>query len=517
MKSPPSLDRREFLAALALPALAHALPAAGAAPDSSPEGGLAAWIAAQRKLSYQHLLRNVSPAAPFERDVESKYIAPERLEYVRAESARAGGRIRLNGDRVWQRIVPVTGSVAASAPGGPSEPDYFFHWTRDSALVMHALATLQADAPPPQAAECARHLEDFIRFSRTLQQSAAPAGIGETRFNMDGTLDFLQWNRPQHDGPGLRSLALMHYESLAAAVLPGELAVTLDEAVRADLDFLAANWMRPSYDLWEEYSSPDFHALVVQAGALDAGARRALAAGDQGRAGPYAAAASALRESLARHWLPDRGYYGFHREPVRPGDNLDVAVVIGALHGRLADGAGSLLDDRVLATLSKLEGLFARLYPFNARLAADEGLLYGRYEGDQYYGGNPWGMLTLECAEAQYQLAALLAQRASLQVTALNRPLFARALERAGHAGELGDGGDLFADPAARGVIVRGFTARGDDILRTLRRLTPPAGDMPEQYDKSSGVPVSTRNLAWSHAAFISAASAREAVAAGLG
>ncbi|MFA5123223.1 glycoside hydrolase family 15 protein, partial [Zavarzinia sp.] len=509
------------------PSLAWALgaraqaPAADApallAPASDLPAGrddeLTSWIASQRDRSYRHLLRNVSPTAPFERDVESRFIAPERLDYVRAETARTGGRIRLHGDHVWQRIVPSPGSVSAAAPGPPSEPDYFFHWIRDSALVMRALATLQAAAPPAQAAQCAQHLGDFIRFSRTLQASASPESIGEPRFNMDGTPDILQWSRPQFDGPALRALTLMHYERVPATPLARDLSEMLAQVVDADLDYLAANWMRPSFDYWEENRGYDFHTRVVEAGALHAGARRALAAHNRGRADTYAAAEARLREALESHWLPARGYYGFHQVKSRPGDNFDTAIVIAALHSRLADGRYSLLDDRVLATMAKIEDLFSHLFPVNGTLADDEGLLYGRYVGDQYYGGGAWGMVTLEFAEAQYRLAALLAAHASLPVTPLNRTVFERALRRAGNGTNLGDQGDAFADAAVRRALLRGFVVRGDDILRTVRRFTPPTGDMPEQYDKNTGAPTSTSNLTWGHAAFLAATDARAKVA----
>lgn len=61
--------------------------------------------------------------------------------------------------------------------------------------------------------------------------------------------------------------------------------------------------------------------------------------------------------------------------------------------------------------------------------------------------------------------------------------------------------------------LLRGFVVRDDDILRTARRLTPATGDMPEQYHKDSGTPVSTRKLSWSHAAFLAATDARAGVA----
>ncbi len=45
--------------------------------------------------------------------------------------------------------------------------------------------------------------------------------------------------------------------------------------------------------------------------------------------------------------------------------------------------------------------------------------------------------------------------------------------------------------------------------MQRLRRQTPADGQLYEQIDKVTGGPCSARGLAWSHAAFISAALSR--------
>ena len=66
-------------------------------------------------------------------------------------------------------IRPVKGSIVASpvlADWNP-EPDYFFHWFRDSAVVMDAIRLLyEAGDLGPEALE---HFGDFVRFSLSLQ------------------------------------------------------------------------------------------------------------------------------------------------------------------------------------------------------------------------------------------------------------------------------------------------------------------------------------------------------------
>src|SRR5262249_14400356 len=138
------------------------------------------------------------------------------------------------------------GSVLASpaiADWDP-EPDYFFHWVRDSAIAMRSVAELMEDASTDAEQRRWRsHFQDFVRFSLVLSELKGAqflershhrqatqrdarnflrpeSGIraltgdrllGEPRFNPDGTIDILRWSRPQYDGTALRALACLRY------------------------------------------------------------------------------------------------------------------------------------------------------------------------------------------------------------------------------------------------------------------------------------------------------------------
>ncbi len=520
--------RRQVLAALLLsPFLeasrraAHAEAAPVRVPHAAEDEALADWIASQRALSLRHLLQNISSTQAAERSVESIHIAADRSGIARSEAEK--GRLRFSGDRVIQKIVPLPGSIAAAAMGKPTEPDYFFHWVRDSALIMRALMTYAAAAPAEQRVVCEHCFADFLRFSRALQRSSSPECLGEVRYNLDGTQDILQWSRPQFDGAALRALTLMHCESRGLEPPADESAATLRDVLQADLDYIALNWTREGFDLWEEYKGHDFHARVVQLAAMHPGGRRARREGDVERADRYRLAEAGLRAASREHWLPAQGYYGFFAGPrtywdgtqrAKPGENFDAAVALAALHGRLPGERYSLLDDRILACMTRAEDLFAPLYRVNRERQAGEGVLYGRYVGDTYYGGNPLVFLTLEFAESYYALARLLARRVALPVTPLNHVFIERALRRAGLFEPPREGANAIGGALQRRAMLRGLRLRGDDILRAVRRLTPPSGELPEQYDKESGASASCPNLSWSHAAFLAAAEARAAVTA---
>ena len=63
------------------------------------------------------------------------------------------------------------------------------------------------------------HIDDYIRSQAILQTVTNPsgslqpsgAGLGEPKFNADGTRYNGNWGRPQRDGPPLRAVAMIQY------------------------------------------------------------------------------------------------------------------------------------------------------------------------------------------------------------------------------------------------------------------------------------------------------------------
>jgi glucoamylase len=228
-------------------------------------------------------------------------------------------------EHFFQTIIPRPGAVVASpvlAAYDP-EPDYFFHWYRDSAVVMEALFLVQEEIPD------AEHLfADFVRFSTDLaaldgRKAPAPQALpqftqflrhnlasahgaaiaAETRVNPDGTLDVSDWPRPQYDGPALRALALLRWGAAdhhAASLL------------RADLAFVLHHASQPCFGIWEEEDGLHYYVLRVCAAALEKGAAWLAARGEQDFATRCAAEAQKLLHDLEDWWLPDAGFVRAH-------------------------------------------------------------------------------------------------------------------------------------------------------------------------------------------------------------
>ncbi len=154
---------------------------------------------------------------------------------------------------------------------------------------------------------------------------------------------------------------------------------------------------------------------------------------------------------------------------------LDIAVILSAIHGLGAEAAHGPADPRMQATLARLDALFDAAYPINHGRAPGRGTAMGRYAGDVYCSGGAYYFSTLGAAEFCFR-AAISGDKAT---------------------------GDA-----------RHWLARGDAYLATVRAYTPAGGELSEQFDQNSGAQTSAKQLAWSHAAFISCVSARRIAAA---
>jgi glucoamylase len=395
-------------------------------------------------------------------------------------------------------IRAVKGAIVASpvlASWDP-DPDYFFHWYRDSAVVIDALRLLFEDETV--GTEALTHVADFTRFTLSLSRADGRelvAGASwrakvtedftkyvrddaelsacygdsiaaETRVNPDGTLDISKWCRPQHDGPPLRALALLRW--IGTGTLDVSVVAEVSELIRADLAFTHARWREPSFDIWEEDIGQHFYNVCVSGAALSEGANWLEARGDHERARAYRTESETIRRTLEEFWLPDAGYYRSRILPsgARSTKDLDIAVILAAIHA----GGDRVHDPRMQATLERLDALFDVAYLINHNRPRERGPALGRYGGDTYFSGGAWYVSTLGAAEFCFRAAA----------GRNDAPI---------------------------------WVEKGDAYLATVRAFTPPGGELSEQFDQRTGSQTSAKHLAWSYAAFISCVRARRMLA----
>ncbi|MEO7209223.1 MAG: glycoside hydrolase family 15 protein [Steroidobacteraceae bacterium] len=399
-----------------------------------------------------------------------------------------------------QTVRPQKGSIIASPVLGAydPEPDYFFHWFRDSAVVIDALRILFED--DALAGGFFAHFADFVRFSLSLQQLdgrllSAPtwrdaiasghrqfvrteadlaaahgeALLGETRVNPDGTLDISSWPRPQYDGPAMRAIALLRWRRTAR--LDDELSALVDALLRADLRFTQHHWREASFDIWEEEKGLHYYTLLASARALESGADWFEQREELSDAAACRSEAIAILSTLNGFWREDLQFYKSRiLESLAPSmKELDMSVIFAAIHAGNDSATHSVRDPRMHATLARLEALFDAEYAINKNRDAARGPAMGRYAGDVYYSGGAYYFSTLAAAEFCFRAAA-------------------------------------------RSAAMQELVERGDAFLETVRAYTPPSGELSEQFDQHTGVQRSAQQLAWSYAAFISCRHARRQV-----
>jgi len=386
-------------------------------------------------------------------------------------------------------VRPAPGSILASVRTAhwDPEPDYFHHWVRDAAIALRAMPEAIAADPASRAfwlQAAADHIRfslaisdpshrgpetnplspftqaDHLAFLRPDEELATLAGAGwleEPRFAADGGPDLERWARPQDDGPALRASALMTLLD-ATPELAGPEAETL---IARDLAHIARVAGRPCIGPWEEEPARrTSFTLIAQWDALDRGARREAARGQvvPGRRSAAERVAGLIAVAADR---PSGGW----RESIEAGaGHLDSATILALLHADRSEGPFALDAPRTLATVAALEASFGGLYPLNRGRAVPA---IGRWAEDRFFGGNPWYPVTLGFAELHYRIAALRQDA--------------------------------------------GSWAKAEAWMALIEEVAPEGEDLPEQFHRETGAPVSCRALTWSAAAFLGAAAAREA------
>ncbi len=421
--------------------------------------------------------------------------------------------------RLAANISPV-GTFPGVVIAAPSKqnPNYFFHWVRDASLVMDVVVSLylsETDAAKKNHYE--KQLIDYIDFSRLNQTVATlSGGVGEPRYNVDGTANNDPWGRPQNDGPALRTIALARLaqrwldegkealvrQKLYQAEMPA------NRVIKADLEFISHHWRDTCFDLWEEIRGSHFFTQIVQRRALIDGAALAQRLGDPKAADWYRQQAAQMESVIAWHWDASKGYIVSTLQ--RDGgidyksSNLDSSVVLGALYGQ-GDAFFKPSDDRVLATVLHLENAFNALYPINQKGLPATAI--GRYPEDRYDGystggqGNGWVLITAAFGDWYYTVAEEFRRAGNLQISEKNVAFFRNlgVLDTAQAPGQ-----HFASNDPKFSTILSALRGKGDEYLNRVH-IHAPDGHLSEQINRYTGFMQGAPDLTWSYAAILRA------------
>ncbi|CEH13617.1 glucoamylase [Ceraceosorus bombacis] len=392
-------------------------------------------------------------------------------------------------------------------PGGKDENEsYYFQWSRDSGLCARALlgALVRAEEghqigiENEEAQDLHEIFRNFVEMSIKLQSLPNPSGtyeaggLGEPKFNVDGSAFQASWGRPQNDGPALRALAALRYAIFLQNTRPGSKEVdayisdrlwapasapSSRTLIRDDLDYVARVWeTENSFELWEEVeaaSSPldgggHFHVLMSQKGALEAGAA-------------FAKTPLIADEGRSQSW--DGHYVGNHSDVWSP------------------------WSERAAATLYRALIAFQSVYKINEGYSLEDGILVGRYPEDVYNGveqsiGHPWFLTTHATAELLYITATHWLAIHHVEITAISLPLY-KLFDPHAKVGKHEQGSSGFRN------AIRGLRALADKQLERCREVLLAEGRMDEQIERFTGKQRGARHLSWSYASYLSCYDAR--------
>ncbi|KAG7862667.1 hypothetical protein KL919_001797 [Ogataea angusta] len=434
------------------------------------------------------------------------------------------------------------GAIIASP--SRSKPDYFYQWTRDSAVTIGTLIDYLDDTGFEDAEyNIPEIIEAYIVNSKKLQRLSNPSGtfetlegLGEPKFEVNSTEFTGPWGRPQRDGPALRASTVISYLNILRKynkelVLKDELIdeeTIYHEVVKPDLSYVTRSWYKKGFDLWEEVNSVHLFTSLTQLKALKMGFQEALRFEDKTFYGNLTSSYAALRYFI----LIDSGfrlnsipYLIETPELLATGERtgIDAGTIIGIIrtHTFNVDTQDDVeipfnVDDPAsLNTLVALANDMKYRYPINHnRLNLSAAFALGRYPEDIYNGvdtseGNPWFIATASAAELIYKyIYSHYRYEKDLVIPVELRQLFESITDLKIHNQTvLPFGSQAFADTV--GALKR----YADAYLAIIKEHAARDGHMSEQFNRYTGFMVGARDLTWSYSSFWSACRWRAKVA----
>ncbi len=410
-----------------------------------------------------------------------------------------------------QNIQPA-GTAKGTIVASPSKanPDYWFHWVRDAALVMSAIIDVAQRTNDYQTKKYLYSLVDnYIYRVKENQKAAGFWGLGEPKYNVDGTVYTGPWGRPQHDGPALRALTLIKYANILIAsgqkdyVIKNLYSPTLPATspIKMDLEYTARHWNQQGFDYWEEVMGLHFSTAMAQRKALIEGAKLATLLGDVYAAGYYKIEVKKIEVLIAKFWDNNKGYIQSTLYQTRGvgKSQLDISSILGIIHAETNDGFYPVDHPHVLKTVLRLEDTFKGLYKINAYESNQLGLAIGRYPEDTYNGyntdgvGHAWFLATFAMAELHLKLAHQI--KKNFRIT--NTDFYCRLLKY--------NDCNLLSRNLSKANIISALYNKALGYFNRANYHAASDGRMSEQMNRYSGYMEGANNLTWSYASHLTA------------
>ncbi|KAK5073756.1 hypothetical protein LTR64_007106 [Lithohypha guttulata] len=423
----------------------------------------------------------------------------------------------LNIGGVNGNVVEAAGTGYVVASPSTINPDYFYTWTRDSALTeLMIVDELIFGTERVGNNSLQVVVEQYTRAQARLQTVTNPSGalwpagqgLGEPKFYSNGTRFNGAWGRPQNDGPALRASTLME---IAEAIFrrnpnaPTIVSTVYWPLIYNDLLYVGQYWNTSSYDLWEEVNGNSFFTTTAQHRALVQGS---IWAQRLNKTCEPCAQAPQIACFLENNFWNETGNYvlaNINANQVNR-SQINCDPILAAMHAfdinATCDAAAlQPCNSKTLATHKVWVDSFRDLYPVNNNATAPSPVLTGRYPEDTYYGGNPWYITTAAAAEVLYDAHAQFTKAGRITVDRVSLPFWQDLVPQVRQG--------VYHSPGNGTALLDAVKTYADGFLSVIQTYTPANGTLNEQINRTTGEPTSAIALTWSFAALVTAVDRR--------
>jgi len=409
------------------------------------------------------------------------------------------------------------------------QPNYYYQWTRDSALtirtLIHYLQDFDLNSPELQLL-----VEQYIWNNYHLQRlpnnsgkfdNGEGGGLGEPKFMVNNTQFNLNWGRPQNDGPGLRITSILNFLDLNPTFIT-DLNVTFiyHEIIKPDLVYVLNNWSKDSFDLWEEINSLHFFTSNVQLKGLFDGlkfAEKFENETDSDFIHHLKKGYNNLKAFVEDYYVSPNTDYVIESPKLFPHkrSGLDAAVLLGAIHSHDMNEYDDYIPfninhNSIINHLVALINDMKSRYPINKNYINTNWLAVGlgRYPEDVYDGygtseGNPWFISTATASELIYKLTyKLLTEQKDIVITNNNKSFYRLVL----NVDDLNPDFAIITYKSKEfNLLISNLLQLSDSFLAIVKNHVDANGGISEQFNKYHGFMQGARDLTWSYSALLNA------------
>ena len=275
------------------------------------------------------------------------------------------------------------GCVIASI--SKQNPNYYYHWTRDAALVMRVIVKHYNKR---NDLRCFRQIINYINVEKQLQELITQGGLGEPKYNVNITSFNETWGRPQNDGPALRGLVMLDIYKVFNEY--SFIKDTILKIMKKDLKYILCYINTPCFDIWEEEMGYHLYTRAVQLKFL----KEILVSGLFSEMKSEIESNKKFLENLIIHHQNFITSFNLEGKKCR---EFDTSLLLLISHINYDFDIIDFTKPNFLEYIKNMRDYFRNTYKINNN---SDILLLGRYKNDKYFGGNPW----IICSAAYYQL-----------------------------------------------------------------------------------------------------------------